>query len=74
MRSFSVCAFEKFHDDEGRPSVLADVVNGADVGMVQSRGGAGFPAETFEGLRIVRDIVGQELQRDEAAERVSSAL
>jgi len=37
--------------------------------MVQSGSGASFTAKTFQGLRVVRDIVGQELQRDEAAER-----
>ncbi len=62
-------AFEKLHHDEAQAAVLPNFVNGADVGMVQSGSGAGFAAKTFEGLRVVRDIVGQELQRDEAAER-----
>ena len=49
--------------------VLADFVNGADVGMIQRRCGPGFALEAFQGLRVLRDFVGQELQRDEAAER-----
>ncbi len=61
--------FEKFHDDEAQAAVLSNFVDGADVGMVQSGSGASFTAKTFQGLRVVRDIVGQELQRDEAAER-----
>ena len=67
-------AFEVLHHDEARPLMFADFVNGADVGMIQGGRGAGFAAKTFEGLRVMRDIVGQKLEGDEAAERVSSAL
>jgi len=37
--------------------------------MVQGGSGAGFTAETLERLWVVSDIVGKELQGDEAAER-----
>src|SRR5260370_39877051 len=50
------------------PSVLADFVNGADVGMVESGSRTRFPAESFKRLRVIGDIFGQELQRHEAAE------
>ena len=30
--------FEEFHRNKGTPIVLANVVNGADVGMIQGRG------------------------------------
>ena len=47
--------------------LLANFVDGADVGMVESGGGAGFTAETFQGLRVLRDVVGKKLQGDKAA-------
>ena len=61
-------AVEKFHGDEGLALLIVDLVNGADVGMVESRGRLGFALEAAQGLRIFGDIVGQELEGDEAAE------
>ncbi len=45
-------AFEQLHHDEGRMVELTHVVNGADVGMVQGRCGAGLALEPFEGLGV----------------------
>ena len=59
---------EELHDEEGAAVVLADVVNGADIGMIQSGSGFGFAAKTLEGLAILREIFGKKLQGDEAAE------
>src|ERR1700678_812521 len=59
---------EKLHDDEGLIAVLSDFVNGADVGMVQRRRSPGLTAETFESLRILRHVIRQELEGDEAAQ------
>ena len=61
-------AFQKFHGDEGMSVLLADFVDGADVGMIQGGSGARFAAETFEGLRIAGNVFGQKFQGDEAAE------
>ena len=61
-------AVEKFHGDEGFAVRFSDIVNRANVGMVQGGGSLGFPLETREGLRVFRDIVGQEFQRDETME------
>src|ERR1700722_286340 len=61
-------AIEELHGDEGLLAVAADFINGADVGMVESGGGAGFTAETLEGLRVAGKLVGQEFESDEAAE------
>ncbi len=44
-------AFQKLHGDEGFAVLFTDVVDGADVGMVQRGGGFGFPPKAFEGLR-----------------------
>ena len=46
--------------------MLANVVNRADVGVIQRGGGLGFALKTGEGLRIVSYIFGQEFERDEA--------
>ncbi len=59
---------DQLHDDEAAAFVLADVVEGADVGVVEGRGGAGFALEPLGGERIGRHRLGQELQRDVAAE------
>jgi len=48
--------------------LLADLMNRADVGMIESRSGAGFATKAFKGLRVASDIVGQELEGHEAAE------
>ena len=49
------------------PSCFADFVYGADVGMIQSGGGARFAAKAFQRLRISGYIVGQEFQSNKAA-------
>jgi hypothetical protein len=61
-------AGEALHHDEKMAVVLADLVNGADVGVVQRRRSAGLAAETFESLGIVGGAVGQELEGDKAAQ------
>jgi hypothetical protein len=45
-------AVEQLHHDEGLAVVLADVVNHADVRMIQRRGDARFAAEALEHLGI----------------------
>ncbi len=61
-------AVEEFHGDEGLAGVLANVVNGADVGVTERRGRAGFPFEALEGLRVVSEIVGKKFESDKTAE------
>jgi len=61
-------AFHEFHDDEWMAAVLADLVDSANTGMIQRRGCARFAAEALEGLRILGNIIGQELQSDESSE------
>jgi hypothetical protein len=65
---------EELDGDEGVAVLLADVVNGADVGMIQRRGSLRLSPKTGERLGIVGHVIGQELERDEAGSRVSSAL
>ncbi len=61
-------AFEQFHGDEGAAFVFADVVNGADVGMIEQGSGARFAAEALDGLRVLGNIVGEKFQCDAAAQ------
>ena len=61
-------AFEQLLDDVGRAVVLADVVNGGDVGMVEDAGRARLLLEALQALRIAREGAGQDLDRDVAAE------
>ena len=71
---FQSAAFEVLHHDVVTglrfsavfDLVFADVVDGADVGMIEGGGGAGLAAETLEGLGIAGDFIGQEFEGDEA--------
>src|ERR1700736_555282 len=47
---------------------LVDFVDSADVRVVQRGCGLGLPLKAAEGLRIVREFVGKELQSDVATE------
>ena len=61
------CAFQALHDDEQPFLVFTDVVNGADVGMIQGGCGAGFALKTLSRLRILGQLFGKELQGHAAA-------
>ncbi len=61
-------AFEQFHGDERAALEFADIVDGADVGMIERGGGAGLAAETFDSLGVMGDIIRQKFESDVAAE------
>src|ERR1700675_767807 len=61
-------AFQIFHHQEKSTLVLANFVNGAGVGMIQSRGGARLTPEALERLGSVRHAVWQKLERSGALE------
>jgi len=67
-------AVQKFHGDERLPFVFPDLMDGADVGMVQGRSCPGFAPETFERLRVTSNVLGQELNATKRPSSVSSAL
>src|SRR6202044_800442 len=50
--------------DEGLAVVLANVVNGTDIRMIQCRSATRLALETFEGLMVAGHIFGQEFQCD----------
>ena len=54
--------------DERMPIVLTDFMNRADVRVVQCRGSLGFALEAAQSLRVLRYIIGQEFESDEATE------
>ncbi len=61
-------AVQKFHNNESAAVFLADIVNRADVGVIECGTGFGFALETLEGLRVVGQFVGKKFQSDGAIE------
>ena len=61
-------AIQKFHGDERLSVLFADIVNGADVGMIQRGCGLRFTFETGEHLRVAGDVRREKLQRDETVQ------
>ena len=59
---------EKLHRDERTTTMLADLADSTDVGMVQCGSGSSFAANAFQCVRTLSDIVGKKLQRDKAAQ------
>ena len=61
-------SFQKFHRQEGLAVRFLDVVNRADVRVVESGGGARFSLEPLQRLAVFRKFFRQKLQRDQPAE------
>ena len=59
---------QQLHGNKGLTLVLVNVMNGADVGMIQGRGGARFAPESRQGLRVSGQLLRQKLQRQVAAQ------
>jgi hypothetical protein len=59
---------QQFHGDEGSPIGLINLVDRADVRVIQRGRSLSLSLETAEGLGIVGEFVGKELQGDMAAE------
>ncbi len=66
---FQCRAIEVLHGNERPAFFLANLMNRADVGVIQCRSGPRLPPKTFKGLRVMSNIVGQEFQRHGAAQR-----
>ena len=60
-------AIEEFHGDEALAVVLANLVNRANAGVIEGRGRTRFTVETLERLGILRDVIGEKFEGDEAA-------
>ena len=59
--------FQVLHHDERTVAILADLVDRADVGMVQSRSGTRLATKTLQRGGIRNHVVRQEFQRHETA-------
>src|SRR6266852_2956574 len=59
---------QQFHGDEGSSLGLVNLVDGADVRMIQGRGSLGFALKTAECLRVFGYVIGQELESNKPAE------
>ena len=62
-------AVDVLHDDEDAVVFFADFVDGADVGMVQRRGGPGLVDQPLPGRSLAHGTLGQHLDRHLAPER-----
>jgi hypothetical protein len=71
---FEASTFEKLHGHKDTAILLANVVNCADIGMIQSRSGTGLALEALTQLPIVCKFLRKELQCYESPSRVSWAL
>ena len=67
-------AFEQLHGDKRAAFKFLDVINSADVRMVQRGRGARLAAEAFNGLRILRISSGRNFSATFRPSRVSTAL
>src|SRR5262252_740505 len=66
---------EQFHDEERLTSILTDVINGADIRMVQRGNGPCFSLKTFESNAARRIGAGEKLQSNVAVEtRIPGAV
>jgi hypothetical protein len=55
-----------FHGDEGSAVFFANLVDGANIGMVQRGRCPGLAAKTFQRLRVLRQFIRKEFQYDKA--------
>ena len=61
-------SFQELHHDELLALELADVVDRADVRMIQGRSSPRFPLKAFDRVTVLQDRFGKELERDVAAQ------
>ena len=61
-------AVDELHGDERLVILFADVVNGADAGVIESGTGVRFAAKALQRLGILQHVLGKEFQRDGALE------
>ena len=61
-------AVKKLHGDERLPVLIVDLIDGADVGMVQGRSGLGLTLKAAQSLLVSGDLIGKEFERHKAIE------
>src|SRR5215467_9087738 len=65
---FQKDAFQILHRDESLAILLVDLVNGANVGMVEGGCRLGLAAKAHQSLRILGHLVRKEFQSNEAVQ------
>src|SRR6202035_5819490 len=65
---FQSQAFEEFHGDKGLTILFANVINSANVRMVQGGCRLRLALKAGQRLRVTGDFFGQELESNEAVE------
>jgi hypothetical protein len=61
-------AIQKLHGNERLLTVLADLVDGANIGVIESGSCSRLTAKAFQRLRVFRHFVWQEFKGDKSAE------
>jgi len=61
-------SFQQLHHNERLTFVFANVINRANVRMVESRGCSSFPLKALQGLTVFGKVLRQELEGHETAE------
>ena len=64
IRCFRVSPSRNSMAMKALPILLANVVNRADIGMVERRSGLGFTLKTSQSLGVSRNFIGQEFERN----------
>ena len=59
---------EKLHNQEGMTILLPDLIDGADIGMIECRSRLCLPLEPRQRLSVFDDVIGQKLQGDKAVQ------
>jgi hypothetical protein len=68
MRCFNVIPSRNSIAMKVCPCLVVNLVNGADVGMIQCRGCLGFALKSAKGLRIFGHVVREEFESYKAAQ------
>src|SRR5271156_129092 len=67
MRCFSVAPSRNSMAMQRLPTVFADFVDSTNIGMIKRRSRPSLAAKAFQRLRVARQFIGQEFERDKAA-------
>src|ERR1039458_4854974 len=61
-------SLQEFHGDKDLPLVFANLINRANIGMVERRCGAGFPLKSYECLTVPGQLTRKERSEEHTSE------
>ena len=67
-------SFQKLHDQVRVSSVISQLIDCDNIGMLQATGGLGFAKETFEQIGVISVAACHHLDRDETVEEGIGSL